>query len=580
MADVYRFDYGPHTIYETVVGLLRDHHGRDGEVVVDLGCGFGAIAEPVRDQLGLVYLGVDIEETGLKDLAERGFETAQVDLAEPDGAVAVLRDLLAGRSLAAVCGLDFIEHTVNPDEVLRALHVFAVEHGNAPLLLSVPNVTHFDVAAKALMGRWDVTPTGLLDVTHVSLFSPGRLDAITRANGWVEVAADDFEMVHSDQHFPADAAPLVPGTPLRNLLARVRDQAAEGADVVGFVRVYAPAQLVDPAPGPAAGPGPEPFLSVLVRTQGRRESTLEETLLSLAAQTSQDFEVLLLVHSAPREQIGRFHAMVGRFDTSFSARVRIITVEGGGRARPLNVGARQARGRYLVALDDDDIAFGHWVESFERLAASHPGRVLRSVVAEQPVEADRWGERPAYHPTGRPECSWPVRFDLLQHLVDNYSPFCGFAIPRACFSELGFAFDEDLTVCEDWDVLMQAAMWCGVVDSEEVTSLYRRWQTEDSSLHHHSELEWKQARNQVLAKLDRQTLLFPPDSMTALHQLQEAVKTLHLQVNHYRLESNHYQAALAAAEAERRSRPEPTGRWYARRARALGARLNARLRRG
>ena len=39
-----------------------------------------------------------------------------------------------------------------------------------------------------------------------------------------------------------------------------------------------------------------PFGSVLVRTQGKRDEGLRETLLCLAAQSLQDFEVLILAH--------------------------------------------------------------------------------------------------------------------------------------------------------------------------------------------------------------------------------------------------------------------------------------------
>ncbi|HVF19852.1 MAG TPA: hypothetical protein VNA14_06385, partial [Mycobacteriales bacterium] len=63
--------------------------------------------------------------------------------------------------------------------------------------------------------------------------------------------------------------------PLHRLLARLRGRA-----------VAAP---VPPGGDRDAG---RPFLSVLTRTQGRRPETLRELLLCLAAQTSDDFELL------------------------------------------------------------------------------------------------------------------------------------------------------------------------------------------------------------------------------------------------------------------------------------------------
>ena len=44
-----------------------------------------------------------------------------------------------------------------------------------------------------------------------------------------------------------------------------------------------------------------PFLSVIIRTQGKREQGLREALLCLQAQECQDFEILLIAHKADEE---------------------------------------------------------------------------------------------------------------------------------------------------------------------------------------------------------------------------------------------------------------------------------------
>ena len=40
-----------------------------------------------------------------------------------------------------------------------------------------------------------------------------------------------------------------------------------------------------------------PFLSVVMRTQGRRPFSLEESLTGLLAQTVDDFEILVMAHN-------------------------------------------------------------------------------------------------------------------------------------------------------------------------------------------------------------------------------------------------------------------------------------------
>ena len=515
MPDRYNFALTEYSVYEYVVSLLKQFGLGRGEVVVDIGCGHGPIAEAVRD-LGLTYVGLDLESAGMADLATRGFDTAPVDLSSPVDAVRSIVDLLAGRSPAALVMIDVLEHITNGPEVLTSLSEFAIGHGGVPLVVAVPNVTHFDLAAKLLLGRWDMTETGLLDDTHVSFFSDERLHSMTNGCGWVEIGSNDFELPISDQHFPADAAVLQDGSPLHDLLFDVRDLSTRGAIVNEFVRAYA-------AIGTRAGTespedtGPVPLVSILMRTQGKRPATLQEALLSLAAQTDQDFEVLLLPHNVPREMLTHARYLADSFGEDFGARVRIIPVEGGGRTRPLAVGVEQARGRYLAILDDDDVVFGHWIETYQTMAAKYPGRVLRSPVAEQDVVEALWsGGRPGYEVVDRPRCRWPDAFDVLDHLWENHSPPCGWAVPLSIFTDQGVRFDETLPVLEDWDVLMQAVLWCGVADSGQITALWRRWRVGESSTSVHTENEWQQARMAVTAKLDAKPLLLPARSMTAI----------------------------------------------------------------
>ena len=58
MANTYDFSFGEDTVYAAVRDLL-DGLGRTG-TVLDLGCGYGALAETVAAR-GLTYIGVDLD---------------------------------------------------------------------------------------------------------------------------------------------------------------------------------------------------------------------------------------------------------------------------------------------------------------------------------------------------------------------------------------------------------------------------------------------------------------------------------------------------------------------------------------
>ena len=540
MSERYEFPFSVDSVYGHAIDLVRTL-ASDGECIVDIGCGFGAVAEPCR-ALGFTYLGFDLDVAGVKSLRERGFEAHETDLLAESRFEETLLDCLGDRSLAGVLMLDTLEHLTNARMFLGRLRTVLSTRSPVPLVLSVPNVTHLDLGAKLLQGRWDVTEVGLLDDTHVTLFSASRLADITRETGWLQVEEKDFLLQSSDQHFPADNVALLPDTPVHQLLRLLRSKAEDSATVNQFVRAYLPGPRRRP---PEAQVAEGPFLTVLTRTQGKRPDTLQESLLCLAAQECGDFECLILAHDVAPDALGHIGYMIDTLPPHVAGKFRLIPVTGGGRSQPLIVGVDEARGEYVSILDDDDLVFAHWVEEFRLLAQKRPGRVLRAGVVVQDAEHGRWPDRLEYRNIGGFQTPYPGEFDLLAHLTDNYSPPCGLAFPRSCFRDLGIAFDDDLPVLEDWDVLLQAAMLCGVAGTDEVTSVYRWWQKGDSSLERHSKVEWQSARSAVIRRMDAAPLVLPQGSVSRIREmnaeaeqrdrlvseLREEVKALHVE-NH------------------------------------------------
>src|SRR6516225_4005494 len=121
-----------------------------------------------------------------------------------------------------------------------------------------------------------------------------------------------------------------------------------------------------------------PFLSVITRTQGRRSSMLRDTLMSLAGQACQDFEIILVVHSRDEEAAVATRTLINEFPETMRQRIRVITCERPGRSSPLNDALRHADGQYFAMLDDDDLVLAQWVEAFRQLASAYPGSVVRA----------------------------------------------------------------------------------------------------------------------------------------------------------------------------------------------------------
>jgi glycosyltransferase involved in cell wall biosynthesis len=274
-----------------------------------------------------------------------------------------------------------------------------------------------------------------------------------------------------------------------------------------------------------------PFLTVLLRTQGRRIEPFKDALLCLAAQTDRDFEVIVLEHDAIEENASDVRDVISRQPANFARRIRLIEVSGGTRAKPLNEGVRASNGQYIAVFDDDDLVFANWVEEFHRAAREGHGRLLRSVVANQKVSPELWPQdHDGFRTSSWPAAEYPAEFHQLEHLLVNYSPFMSWAFPRSLFFTVGLRFDEELTVCEDWDVILRGSLLCGVDEIEALTAIYRRWEGGESSYTSHSTDSWRGSEQRVIDRINDSVLLLPPGSMDRIRGMVLYADTMH----HYR----------------------------------------------
>jgi hypothetical protein len=271
---------GSTTAAHALVELLRRRRCAPGSLVVDMAADAGGTLADALQGSGLLPLVVTADVASADRLSAAGVMVVRGAPSRPD---TVFEDTLltvAGRDVAAVWLGDLPARTGEVADLVRAAHRFAARTG-ALLAVGLPNVSHVDVGTKLLLGRWEPRPHGVLDDAHVRRFSATSLRSTMAALGWDEIDAEDIEVAESDQHFPADAVPLARTTPAGAQLAGLREMAGPGTYVTQLVRLYeavTPGAAVSGAEGPArsvaAGHVAVPFLSVLVRTQGRRPETL------------------------------------------------------------------------------------------------------------------------------------------------------------------------------------------------------------------------------------------------------------------------------------------------------------------
>jgi len=517
----YNNAYSYDNVYGHALALLARFPEADtaGKFHLDVGCGYGRIAEPLTSTLGVSYLGVDADAAGVESLRERGFEAQQLVLSDEETTFQRLTEAIGSRRLHSISLLDTLEHLVQGDAALRAIARIAHLH-SAYVVVSTPNVAHADIGRKLAFGQWEYTAEGLLDHTHVRLYSDALFVRALRHAGLHTVDSNDVIRIKSDQHFPATHPALAEGTVLGALLADLRARGDRFGSVNQFVRLCAAGAAVDRPTHVSGTEQQRPFLSVLMRTQGTRLHTLVEALTCLAGQTDDDFEVLVVGHRLDVARQLRVERVLEDSPEWLRAKIRFIRVEDGNRTRPLNVGFEAANGSYIAILDDDDVPFAHWVATFRDLHKQSPGKILRAVAVRQDSRNVEIGSMPGLRGEGGMDLIYPPEFDLFDHMVTNQSPPVGLAFPRGLFHDLHHRFDESLTTTEDWDYLLRGAFVLGVASSPKVTSIYRWWTSNDeSSRTVHSQGEWETNYQTILLKTDHQPILLPPGSAKKIRAL-------------------------------------------------------------
>jgi SAM-dependent methyltransferase len=444
---------------------LLARSGLTGGLVLDLGCSTGPLAEPVSD-LGFEYVGVDIEDASVAAVTARGFEAHVLDLAgDEDALERALGAVVGARRLAAVLLLDVIEHLVDPGPLLRAVARLDDGLGGVHVIVSIPNASHVDVGIKLLLGRWDLTKIGLLDDTHVRFYNERLVREVLAGGGWVEADADDVVNAFSDQLFPADAPALRPGAPLRQVLWRVRMEAAPHGETYQFVRRFvhdaAAAAAVPRAPVYDVIPddGENTFLTVVVGPCGEPAASAA-VLRDLAAQATDDFEVVV----------------VGDADAAAVAGLEVpVTVlappdPAVGDWRDAAVAA--ATTRYVSFVDDTSRLAPGYVETVKAAADALPGRVVQSGAAAAPAAALA-GRRDDGFDAVRAEVE-PLALEPLDLATTvAFGPLVvgAHAVPREACATDGLRFHPGDPEAAASLFLMRAVEMCGIVRTSECVTV-------------------------------------------------------------------------------------------------------------
>jgi len=178
------------TLYDGAVDLASPNNSRTrivgripvGSRVLEVGCATGFMAEHLTRARGCLVTGVEQDPDAARVAAGRCARLVVGDVENP-----ALLARCAGEYDVIVFA-DVLEHLRDPATVLRALAGYLAPGGR--VLASIPNVAHWSIRWRLLVGRWEYQERGILDRTHLRFFTRRSALRLFQQAGLAVIGAD------------------------------------------------------------------------------------------------------------------------------------------------------------------------------------------------------------------------------------------------------------------------------------------------------------------------------------------------------------------------------------------------------
>ena len=353
-----------------------------GKKVLEIGPATGYVSQALQRR-GCRVTGVEKDPAAAAVAAKFCQRMVVADVEQLDFAAA-----FGGERFDVVIFGDVLEHLVDPKATL--VPVAEILEPGGYVVASVPNIAHGSIRLALLGGDFRYTELGLLDRTHLHLFTRQSLGSLFREAGyrigaWRRIIVDPFatEVPVREADYPA---PMV---------ASLRDE-PEAMTYQYVVRAYPVAS----ARGPTKGPPAEALVShhrppvmgalqkmekEIFRLEGalaERDSLLAQKDAALQQQQAALAQREALIHNQEaalreaRQELGTIHQSLGyRLLEAYRGPVRWLFPPGSWRSVPYR--ALVGLIRFLLPAPEAAVAGGRWRRPF-RLAA----RALKIVRTE------------------------------------------------------------------------------------------------------------------------------------------------------------------------------------------------------
>jgi methionine biosynthesis protein MetW len=202
-----RYDWSGCDPYESTALMLS--FIKPGSRVLDIGCGTGTITETIMRSRSAEVVGIEPNKERAEAARQRGLEIV-------NGVYGREIPEKYGKFDYIVFG-DVLEHLEDPAAILVSVADALADNGR--VIASIPNVAHWSVRLNLLFGRFDYTPMGIMDATHLRWFTRKSVMRLFHATGYE---------VEAIKHSAGAWLPQYKWTPLRALPMKYRRMVISG----------------------------------------------------------------------------------------------------------------------------------------------------------------------------------------------------------------------------------------------------------------------------------------------------------------------------------------------------------------
>ncbi len=174
-----KYDFDLDLVHNNSLTWIMDQV-KTGTTVLEFGPATGRLTKYLKEDMGCKVYLVEIDEDAGKQALEYGVDLVVGD-AEKYEWLEKYKDIRFDHIIFA----DVLEHLRDPEALLvQAKRLLKVD---GSILLSVPNLAHNSVLINLLNNRFEYTSVGLLDNTHIHMFTKESLEnMLSRAGLFIE----------------------------------------------------------------------------------------------------------------------------------------------------------------------------------------------------------------------------------------------------------------------------------------------------------------------------------------------------------------------------------------------------------